>query len=67
MVLAHCRVMVLVFAGSESVAGMMLQVSLFQDVWLWLYFIQAPVSGVSHGLGLGLGFSHIVQLWFWHL
>jgi len=22
------------------------------------------VSGVSHGLGLGLGFSHIVELWF---
>ena len=25
------------------------------------------MSGVSHGLGLGLGFSHIVELWFWHL
>ena len=45
----------------------MLQVSLFQDVWLWLYFIHGLVSGVSHGLGLGLGFLHIVELWFWHL
>jgi len=43
-----------------------LQVLLFQDVWLWLYFIHALVSGVSHGLGLGLGLSHIVELWFWH-
>ena len=25
------------------------------------------MSGVSHGLGLGLGFLHIVELWFWHL
>ena len=22
------------------------------------------MSGVSHGLGLGLGFSHVVELWF---
>ena len=43
---------------------MMLQVSLFQDVRLWLYFIHALVSGVSHGLGLGLGFLHIVELCF---
>ena len=45
----------------------MLQVSLFQDVRLWLYFIHALVSGVSHGLGLGLGLSHTVELWFWCL
>ena len=45
----------------------MFQVLLFQDVWLWLYFIHGLVSGVSHGLGLGLGFSHIVKLWFWCL
>jgi len=25
------------------------------------------MSGVSHGLGLGLGLSHIVELWFWCL
>ena len=23
------------------------------------------MSGVSNGLGLGLGFSHILELWFW--
>ena len=34
---------------------------------LLLYFIHGLVSGVSHGLGLGLGFSHIVELWFWCL
>ena len=48
-----------------SLSGRMLQVSLFQDVRLWLYFIHALVSGVSHGLGLG--FLHIVELWFWCL
>ena len=25
------------------------------------------LSGVSHGLGLGLGLSHTVELWFWCL
>ena len=40
----------------------MLLVLLSQDVWLWLYFIHCLVSGVCHGLGLG--FSHIVELWF---
>ena len=45
----------------------MLQVLLSQDVQLLLYFIHGLVSGVSHGLGLGLGFSHIVELWFWCL
>jgi len=25
------------------------------------------VSGVSHGLGLGLGLLHTVELWFWCL
>ena len=29
--------------------------------------IHALVSGVSHSLGLGLGLSHIVELWFWRL
>jgi len=29
--------------------------------------IDGLVLGVSHGLGLGLGFSHIVELWFWCL
>jgi len=54
--------MVLVFTA--SVAGMMLQVLLSQDVQLLLYFIHGLVSGVSHGLGLGLGLSRIVELWF---
>ena len=39
-------------------------VLLSQDVWLWLYFIDGLVSGVSHGLGLGLGWLHTVELWF---
>jgi len=46
---------------------MMLQVLLSQDVHLLLYFIHGLMSGVSHGLGLGLGLSRIVELWFWHL
>ena len=46
---------------------MMLQVFLSQDVKLLLYFVHGLVSGVSHGIGLGLGLSHIVELWFWHL
>ena len=45
----------------------MLQVLLSQDVQLLLYFIHGLVSGVSHGLGLGLRFSHIVELWVWCL
>ena len=35
--------------------------------YAWLYFIHALVSGVSHGLGLGLGLSNIAELWFWCL
>ena len=46
---------------------MMLQVLLSQDVQLLLHFFHGLVSGVSHGLGLGLGLSHIVELWFGHL
>ena len=38
-----------------------------QDVRLWWYLVDDLASGVSHGLGLRLGFSHIVQLWFWCL
>ena len=45
----------------------MLEVLLSQDVRLGLYFIDGLVSWVSHGLGLGLEFSHIVELWFWCL
>ena len=37
---------------------MMLQVSLFQDIWLWLYFIHGLVLETSHGLGLGLGLGY---------
>jgi len=40
---------------------------LSQDVQLLLYFIHGLVSGVSHGLGLGLRFSHVVELWLWCL
>jgi len=43
---------------------MMLQVLLSQDVRL---FIDGLMSGLSHGLGLGLRYSHIVELWFWCL
>jgi len=46
MVLAHCRVMVLVFAGSYVVCHLD-DVLLSQDVWLWLYFIRGLVSGWS--------------------
>ena len=46
---------------------MMLQVLLSQDVWLLWYFIDGLMLGLTHGLGLGLGFSHIVELWFWCL
>ena len=62
-VLACCGVMVIVFTRSYSVTGMMLQVLMSQDVWLLWYFIDGQMSGLSHGLGLGLGFSHIVELW----
>ena len=115
MVLAHCRVMVLVFAGSQSIAWMMfcyprmygygyallmvwcqgypmVQVQgqgsrILQNygfgvcrdlacrwedvrsfiVWLWLYFIHGLVSETSHGLGLGLWFSHVLELQLWCL
>ena len=46
---------------------MMVQVLLSQDVQLLLYFIHGLVSGVSHGLGLGLRLSHTIELWFWCL
>ena len=29
--------------------------------------IDGLVSGLSHGLWLGLGFLHLVELWFWCL
>ena len=110
MVLAHCRVMVLVLAGSQSVAWMMLcyprmygygytllmvwcqgypmvqvqgqgsrtlqsygfgvysvLVCRWDDVrssvvQLWLYFIHGLISEISHCLGLGLWFSHVLEL-----
>ena len=66
MVLTDCRVMVgicrVIVCRWDDVASFIIPGC---TVMVILY--SCSIVRVSHGLGLGLGFSHIVELWFWHL